>query len=85
MFCVYSVVRDAKINKFVKRYYSTEDIDFYAIYCPALNKCFMVPATQVSKNGSLRLVPSVFSKARGGKLASDFDLESWSSGRTSEC
>ncbi len=84
-FNTYSVIRDANTQKFVKRYYTTSDIDFYGVYCPALRKCFMVPASAVTRNGSLRVIPSVMSKALGGKLAADYDLESWPSGKAPGC
>jgi hypothetical protein len=70
-----SVVRDAKLKKFVRRYYKHTDVDFFGVYCPDNKKAYLIPFGDVAKTvGSFRITPSNISTGMGGKLAAQYEL-----------
>ncbi len=79
-FNTYSVVRDSKTKKYVKRYYSEKDIDFYGVYCPENKKSYLIPVGKVSRGeGSLCVTPGGRSEKRG-LLAASFEISEAAAG-----
>jgi hypothetical protein len=66
-----------------RRLYASGEIDAFAAYCPALDKCFYIPAGLASDRQqlSLRIAPSRNNQVCGVNWASDFELEGLQSGR----
>ena len=60
----------------VRRLYTAEEIDAFAIYCMEIDRCFFVPMTHAAgmQEIPLRLAPTRNNQRRGIHWADDFDL-----------
>lgn len=69
-----SVSKDAKTKKYVKRYYTSGDIDAYGIYVPELDRSYLVPISVVARTeGCLRVEPTL-RNIKKVRTASDFAI-----------
>jgi hypothetical protein len=61
---------------YVKRAYSSSEIDALAAYCPELDRCFLVPISRIDGRPTvhLRVVPTRNNQVRGVNEADDFDF-----------
>lgn len=51
------------------------EADFFAVFCPETDSCYMVPADEVpSRQGSLRVSPPANGQKKGIRLAEDFKI-----------
>ena len=59
---------------YIKRAYSSDEIDALAAYCADLERCFLVPITRIDRRPTvhLRVAPTVNNEARGINWADDF-------------
>lgn len=58
-----------------KKNYS-DDVDFIGVFCPELEKCYLVPIEEVGKQNikTLRVDPSKNNQKSGVSLAADFEI-----------
>ena len=61
----------------VRRLYTSDEIDAFAIYCMEIDRCFFVPMTHAEGMGEirLRLSPARNNQRKGIHWADDFDFE----------
>ena len=66
-----SVVKDSKTKKFYRRGYG-DKVDLFGIYCPPINKCYMIPRNVVGDKttASMRL----YTPTPNCLMASDFEI-----------
>src|SRR4051812_26761328 len=50
-----SVVKNFNTNKYERRYYNNKEVDYFCVFCPENNKCYMIPSKKVKTQISLRL------------------------------
>ncbi len=50
------------------------DVDFFGVYCPQLDRCFLIPTEQVVSHASLRVEPTRNGQTRGIRWASNYAL-----------
>jgi hypothetical protein len=70
----YSSRRGAK--GYIKRAYTSSEIDALAAYCPDLDRCFLVPIARIDGRPTvhLRIAPTRNNQVRGMNRAEDFDF-----------
>lgn len=57
-----------------KRHYHGQ-IEFFGVYCPQLDKCYLIPVEQAGKrHGCVRVEPTKNSQSKGIRLAKDFEI-----------
>ena len=63
-------------NGFIKRSYSSSEIDALAAYCSELERCFLVPISRIDGRPTvhLRVAPARNNQVRGVNRADDFDF-----------
>jgi hypothetical protein len=61
---------------YMKRAYSSSEIDALAAYCPHLDRCFLIPISRIDGRPTvhLRVVPARNNQVRGVNKANDFDF-----------
>jgi hypothetical protein len=61
---------------YIKRAYSSSEIDALAAYCPELERCFLVPIARIDRRPTvhLRVAPTRNNQSRGVNSADDFDF-----------
>jgi hypothetical protein len=62
---------------YVRTTYSLTEIDAFAAYSPALNRCYLVPATETEGQSylHLRLAPTRNNQAQGVRWAADYAFD----------
>jgi hypothetical protein len=60
-------------RRVIRRDYEGE-IDLFAVYCPELDKVYLVPARGLQTNMTLRLAPTANGQAKGVHWARDYEL-----------
>jgi hypothetical protein len=50
------------------------DVELFGVYCPQLDRCFLVPAVRVGTHGSLRVEPTRNRQSKGITWAETFGL-----------
>jgi hypothetical protein len=73
-------------NGFVRRFYTSDEVDAIAAFCPELDRCFLLPLDRFSGRAEiqLRLAPARNNQDRGVNWADDFRLERLSDSRLDE-
>ena len=61
---------------YIKRSYSSDEIDALAAYCPELDRCFLVPIGRIDGRPTvhLRIAPARNNQVRGVNWAEDFEF-----------
>jgi hypothetical protein len=61
---------------YIKRAYSSDEIDALAAYCPDLERCFLVPIARIDGRPTvhLRVAPTRNNQIRGVNRAEDFEF-----------
>jgi hypothetical protein len=61
---------------YIKRAYSSSEIDALAAYCPDLERCFLVPISRIDGRPTvhLRIAPARNNQVQGVNQAEDFDF-----------
>ena len=55
--------------------YTAEEIDAFVVYCPELDKCFLVPVSiQLASQATLRVTEARNNQQEGIRLAKDFEF-----------
>ena len=70
--CSSTIIRRSVVGKNYKG-----DIEFFGVYCPQNNKCYLVPITEVSNSatkGSLRVDPTKNKQNYRCKYARDYEI-----------
>lgn len=57
-----------------KRYYTSEEVDYFAVYVSELDKAYLVPLERVGKHGSLRVEPAKNNQSSGVLWAKDYEI-----------
>lgn len=50
------------------------EVEFFGVYCPQVDRCFLVPASEVVTHGSLRVEATLNGQSKGIKWAEDYAL-----------
>jgi hypothetical protein len=50
------------------------EIDFFGIYCPQVDRCYLIPASEINTCGNLRVKPPRNGQTRGIRWATDYAL-----------
>ncbi len=59
----------------VRKEYTSEEIDAFAVFCPELEQCFLVPVTiGLTRMASLRVTEARNNQKQGIRLAKDFEF-----------
>ncbi|MGB6985830.1 MAG: group I intron-associated PD-(D/E)XK endonuclease [Candidatus Aquilonibacter sp.] len=51
------------------------EIDFFGVYCPQVNSCYLVPASEVNTHGCLRIDPPRNGQTKGIRWADSYRLD----------
>jgi len=64
------------LTGYIKRAYSSKEIDALAAYCPDLDRCFLVPIARIDGRPTvhLRVAPARNNQVRGVNRAEDFEF-----------
>ncbi len=62
----------------MKRQYSREEIDYFAVYCEYTRKIYLVPPEDVAPTvGTLRVEPPANNQSKGVRWAEDYEMQVW--------
>jgi hypothetical protein len=73
VFNLYSVIRD-KSGKYKKTKYANT-VDYYGVYCPETDKCYLIPSVDVpSIEGILRVEPRKIDNGHDTRWAKNYEI-----------
>lgn len=58
----------------IKRKYTIDEIDYFAVYSPDTGKVYLIPAEGIGNQCSLRLTPSKNKQEKNVRYAADYEL-----------
>ncbi len=57
-----------------RNYYSEAEIDYYGVYCPDLDSCYLVPVSEMRSEGRLRVDAPSYNRTKDVHLAKDYEI-----------
>ena len=67
--------RTKSVNYYSHKQYTAEEIDFFGVYCPHTNKCYLVPIDHVPKGEcALRVRPPGNNQTTGIRWAKTYEI-----------